>query len=193
MSRQTFSLTPFPFPNTPSLTISGNIARQNNVLALHFVLVGDIREVILPPPSAPPGRKNELWETTCFEFFLAIEGQPQYWEFNASPSGDWNVYHMDAYRRIGFRKETSIQRLQLEARKEARTFTLDTAVDLTPILPASQSLEVGITAVIQTKDGSETYWALAHPGSQPDFHRRESFTLALAGQTRLSPRSAPGS
>lgn len=110
-----------------------------------------------------------------------------------SPSGDWNVYRMDAYRRVGFSEETSIQRLQFEVRKEARLLTLSAAVDLSLIVQQSQSLDIGVTAVIQMKDGNETYWALAHPAPSADFHLRESFTLALAGQTHPSPQSAPGS
>ena len=33
--------------------------------------------------------------------------------------------------------------------------------------------------VIETVDGERSYWALAHPAGQPDFHHRDSFTLAL--------------
>lgn len=110
-----------------------------------------------------------------------------------SPSGDWNVYRMDAYRRVGFSEETSIQRLQFEAREAAGIFTLHAAADLSPLVQPTQSLEIGITAVIQTQDSNETYWALSHPAPYADFHLRESFTLALAGRTHPSPQSAPGS
>ncbi|HSK87684.1 MAG TPA: DOMON-like domain-containing protein [Anaerolineales bacterium] len=201
MPEQAFSLIPFPAPAIPEITITGSISRQNNLLALHYALAGHLADIFLPSPSASPSRKDELWKTTCFEIFLGIKEQPQYWEFNLSPSGDWNAYHMDAYRRVGFREERSIQRLQVEVRKacvepgrnEAGRFTLDTSVDLKPILREDQLLEVGITAVIQTRDGNETYWALLHPASQADFHLRESFILALAGQNHPAPQSAPES
>ncbi len=86
-----------------------------------------------------------------------------------------------------------MQRLQFEVREEVGVFTLDAAIDLTPILHADQILEVGVTAVIQTKDSNETYWALAHPSPQADFHLRESFILTLAGQAHPAMQSAPGS
>ncbi len=192
MIKHSFSLIPFPAPNIPKLNIIGTVARQSNVLNLQYSLTGDVKEVIIPLPLAQPGRKDELWKTTCFEFFLAIPNQQQYWEFNMSPSGDWNAYHMDAYRRIGFREEGSIQRLDFEAQEEAGALVLDAAVDLTTILPANAPIEIGVTTVIQTRDGSETYWALSHPAPQPDFHLRESFILALAGQTHPSRQPAPG-
>ncbi|MBN2118673.1 MAG: hypothetical protein JW730_19020 [Anaerolineales bacterium] len=69
MTEQSFSLIPFPTPNLPEITITGTIARQNGVLALQYSLAGKIGDVFLPPPSARPIRKNELWKTTCFEFF----------------------------------------------------------------------------------------------------------------------------
>jgi hypothetical protein len=181
MTRQSFSLTPFPASSIPPIAITGNLSRQNNVLALSYSLVGNLESILMPSPSAHPARKDELWKATCFEFFLALKDQPQYWEFNMSPSGDWNVYHMDTYRRVGFREETSIRWLQFEVKDEVEKLTLNVTVDLSPIIQAAQSLDVGITAVIQTRDGDETYWALVHPASQADFHLRESFTLALAG------------
>jgi hypothetical protein len=195
MTAQHFSLIPFPAPAIPDITITGHISRQGNLLALRYLLTGKADDVFVPSPVEHSTRKDDLWTQTCFEFFLAIKGQPQYWEFNMSPSGDWNVYRMDAYRRVGFRKETSIQRLPFEAQKEANTFVLNAVVDLSPIFQpgfASELLEVGITAVIQKKDGKETYWALTHPAHGADFHLRESFILALAAQTHPLGQSAPG-
>jgi hypothetical protein len=155
-------------------------------LTVHYRLSGDIEEVLLPRASRPPKRENELWKATCFEFFLADKDQPGYWEFNMSPSGGWNVYRMDAYRRIGFREEEAISQLPFEIKHESSEYSLEVSVDLSMILPREQALQMGVTAVIQSKDGHETYWALAHPAAYADFHVRESFTLSLAGQTHLA-------
>ncbi|HEX2994482.1 MAG TPA: hypothetical protein VHP14_06650, partial [Anaerolineales bacterium] len=135
MSRQIFSLIPFPAPNIPAITLTGTVARQSNVLALHYSLAGNVGSIFLPPTSACPNRKDELWKTTCFEFFLAVKDQPRYWEFNLSPSGDWNIYHMDAYYRIGFREEVSTQQLQFKTRKNADVFTLNAVINLKSLLP----------------------------------------------------------
>lgn len=193
MIEQSFSLIPFPAPGIPTIQITGSISLQGQTLALHYSMAGHIEEVLLPQISSSPGRKDELWQETCFEFFLAIGDQPGYWEFNISPSGDWNVYRMDAYRRVGFREETSIQKLHFEMEKQADLFHLHVTVDLLPILRHDELLmEIGIAAVVQTKDHNTTYWALAHPALQADFHLRESFTLALAGQTDPARPSSPG-
>jgi hypothetical protein len=192
MMEQSFSLVVFPAPTIPEITITGHISRRGNLLELHFSLTGNVEDIFLPSPAEHPSRKDELWTRTCFEFFLAQKGQPQYWEFNMSPSRDWNVYRMDAYRRVGFREETSIQQIKFETRKEANAFVLNVVLDLSPILQPDDLLEMGITSIIQTKNGNETYWALTHPTPQADFHLRESFILELAAQTHPLGQSVPG-
>ena len=86
---------------------------------------------------------------------------------------------MDVYRRVGFREEKAISRLPFEFRKENSKLFLNLSVDLSPIIALGIGLQTAITAIIQTKDGKESYWALAHPGKQADFHLRESFILSL--------------
>jgi hypothetical protein len=206
MTGRSFSLTPFPASNIPDISITGEISLQENIIHLSYLLTGKFDDVFLPPVSMTPSRKDELWQTTCFEFFLAVKDQPQYWEFNMSPSGDWNVYRMDAYRRVGFREETFIEGLPFEFQRsrvagswqsepgqnEAHACHLEAMVDLHPILQPDQLLEFGITAIIHTTDGNETYWALAHPAPFADFHLRESFILELAGKTPRSQQSVAG-
>jgi hypothetical protein len=158
---------------------------------LEYSLSGDLESVLLPPASSNPQRKDELWKATCFEFFLAVKGQTGYWEFNLSPSGDWNAYRIDAYRRIGFREETAISQLPFEFQKGSDEYALGVFLDLTDLITSGLEIQLGIAAIVQTKDGNETYWALVHPASQPDFHARESFILLLAGQTLPSAGSSP--
>jgi len=179
MTKKSFSLIPFPAPNIPEITITGNISRQSGVLRLHYTLAGSIKEVFLPPPSTHPNRKDELWKTTCFEFFLAIKDQPQYWEFNMSPSDDWNVYCMDAYRGIGFREESSIQQLPFDFKTGYNGCSLNISVNLHPIIQPQQNINIGVATILQTKDGNITYWALLHPAPQADFHFKESFICTL--------------
>ena len=180
MTGQSFSLIPFRDPHIPDITITGKIRRQNNLLTIHYALTGEIKDIFLPSLSVNPTRNDNLWKTTCLEFFLAVKDSPQYWEVNLSPSGDWNVYVMDAYRQVNMREETRVQRLQFERQKHTNDFLLNTAVDLNPIIRVEEILEIGVTAVIQTKIGSETYWALMHPAPEADFHLRESFILVMA-------------
>jgi hypothetical protein len=190
MIKHTFTLVPFPALDIPAISLTGTLSLDDPVLTLRYLLAGDLESLLLPPISPTAGRRDELWKGTCFEFFLAIKDQPDYWEFNMSPSGDWNIYRMDAYRRIGFREETAISQLPFAFERGLDGYSLDVSVDLTAIIGLSYELQLAIAAIIQTKDGNETYWALIHPAPQADFHLRDSFILPLAEQTHPSAQSA---
>jgi hypothetical protein len=179
MNPHPFELVPLLDSKIPEIKITGSIARERNVLIVKYFLSGKIDEILFPELNPQPGRKYALWLATCFEFFLAFPGQPQYWEFNLSPSGDWNVFRMDSYRQIGFREEESIQNPRLDKRQNMNYYQLNVTFDLRPILVPDMQIQAGIASVIKTQDGHETYWALTHLNSRPDFHLRESFLLKI--------------
>ena len=176
---QTFRLIPYPANNLPRIQIDGEINRAERQLSIHYEVTGDIDQIVIPVISPFPSRKDDLWKATCFEFFLAIPNKPQYWEFNMSPSGDWNVYKMDVYRRVGFREEKAITELPFVFKMHESKIILDLQVELDPLFQVSQQLQMGITSTIQTIDGDETYWALSHPGPQADFHLRGGFVFSV--------------
>jgi hypothetical protein len=179
MTEHSFALIPFPDSSIPKIMITGGISREGDLLKVQYLLTGTTDDIVFPEPVSRPNRREELWLATCFEFFLAIFDQPQYWEFNLSPSGEWNAFRMDAYRRIGFREEEQVRSVQLHIHRDVDRLRLDAVVELHGIIETDKQIQAGITGVIKTQDGHETYWALAHPGLQADFHLRESFILTL--------------
>ena len=83
MSQYQFALQPFSSNNLIfALQITGNITRAANNLNLNYELTGDLSQIEIPSIADKPTRKNELWQTTCLEFFLGIKNSTQYWEFN---------------------------------------------------------------------------------------------------------------
>ena len=50
------------------------------------------------PGADEPGRKDELWRTTCFEAFLKPVAQDGYMEWIFAPSGDLAAFGFTAYR-----------------------------------------------------------------------------------------------
>ena len=178
---QKFRLVSHSAHESLDIDIVGEILRVENQLIIDYKVTGDVGDILLPAQTIP-ARRDDLWKTTCFEFFLTISGHEKYWEFNMSPSGEWNVYRMDAYRRVGFREETDIQQLPFNFQNDADGYSLHIAVDLTPILPPEHRIQIGIAAVVQTTDGNESFWALEHPETStplPDFHLRESFVIEV--------------
>ncbi len=174
-----FALQPFEsLPQLADLVITGEISRRGQRLLLRYALQGPLDTVLIAPPAEPPRRLDELWQATCFELFLACPGQEPYWEFNLSPAGHWNVYRLEGYRR-GLAAEPAYAQLALQVLRDPGELRLLLEVDLPPGLGADQPLEAAITAVIQQRSGLVSYWALAHGGSEPDFHRRDGFQLRL--------------
>ncbi|MDZ7956375.1 MAG: DOMON-like domain-containing protein [Aulosira sp. DedQUE10] len=177
MNNQSFSLEAFPTDGQlPDVKIAGNIARNGNKLTIQYSLLGDIKEIAIAPPSATPSRKHELWQDTCFEFFIGIKNSPQYWEFNLSPAGHWNVYRFNDYRQ-GIQEEAAFSTLPFVVQQQADILELTLDFDLNKIIAKEQAIEVAITTVIKDRDGEITYWALTHRGAEADFHLRDSFIL----------------
>lgn len=181
MIRRRFSLQPFPSADAPDdIRIGGGVTRRAGTFRIDFTLVGPLADLAIPAPAASPTRRHGLWEGTCFEFFLALGNSPQYWEFNLSPSGCWNVYAFSAYR-DGMREEGAFMSLPFDVVMQERALALGLEMDLEGFVPAGGPVDIAVSAVIERKGGIVSYWALKHCGRRPDFHRRKSFTLRLPG------------
>lgn len=161
----------------PDLAIAARVELDDaGGLSISYRLRGDLDQLTLPPPETPRPQDG-LWQHTCCEAFVAAVDAPGYQEFNFSPSGCWAAYRFADYRwraaswlpggepLIAFRRERT--QLQLDARLPAE------------LLPAGETLRLGLSAVLETRAGAKSYWALHHAGPQPDFHLPASFTLAL--------------
>ncbi|QLE55745.1 DOMON-like domain-containing protein [Nostoc sp. TCL26-01] len=177
MKQQTFALQPFS-PTASDLKITGNITRNHQQLAIKYNLVGNLQDIIISPPSATPTRQHELWQDTCFEFFLGIKNTQKYWEFNLSPGGHWNIYRFDSYRQ-GMQEETAWTTLPFSVVQQVDNLILEISIDLSEIIAVEQTLDVAITTVIKHQENQVSYWALVHKGVEADFHLRESFLIEL--------------
>lgn len=176
MSAKSFSLQ--PFNSQANVNISGHISREADDLAIKYNLVGNLTELVIPEPTNKPTRQDELWETTCFEFFLGVKDSPQYWEFNLSTSGDWNVYRFRNYRQ-GMEEETAFTSLPFLIKQNKDALNLSLEVEVGRIVNRDQGIEIAIATVTKFKTNEITYWALTHPQKEADFHHRDSFRILL--------------
>lgn len=210
-----FQLIPFaqPPPAAPTgtgalclreaLSITGSLNISRKSLEIHYLLDGELGDLVLPCPAETPQRRDLLWQSTCLELFLAPSGRDDYWEFNLSPAGHWNVYRLEGYRQ-GLRAEPAYGRLPFQVHRsdpvpptggrpldpdaphQGQQLALTLCCPLPPPLRSAQpherpgtGVEVGITAVIQRTTGSLSYWALHHPADGADFHHRGGFTIQV--------------
>jgi hypothetical protein len=161
-----------PFSPTPDdLSVQAEIRIEGTELHARYVVSGSgIKNLHAPkqtsssfegPGNRPeksirPQRADELWKTTCFELFLSVSGQGDYYELNFSPSGNWNAYHFDSYRE-GMKRESRIETTEIKQELKSDRYELQSFVDLSALLSdlksqlgtPSLSFDASMTAVIQ--------------------------------------------
>jgi hypothetical protein len=177
-------LLPFDRLKAPplSITASAQLCRQGQgahppQLLLRFAL-STAEPLVVASPAARPRRCDGLWQATCLEAFVGDAAAEAYWEYNLSPSGDWNVYRLDGHR-AGLRQEPYYSSLPFAISHHDHALSLELRCPLPPPLQHTAALELGLTAVLQEPSSRLSYWALNHPAEEPDFHDRRGWTLRL--------------
>lgn len=171
-------------PATPAgvaLALSVQVHLVGDELRLRYALRGEVAALRLPEP-ANPGPADGLWRHTCFEAFVANDGEAAYREFNFSPSGQWAAYRFSAERERDALGE-SRHPVSLAAPHTVvapDTLTLAAHVSIAAPPRGLSALCIGLSAVIEEGDGRLSYWALHHPHEHPDFHHRDGRALRLA-------------
>jgi hypothetical protein len=177
---------PFDPATAPAgVQLEGDLQRTGNRLQLRYRLADPSGAIRIPPAASTPARRDELWSRTCLELFLAVPGAAAYWEFNLSPSGDWNVYRLSGYRQ-GLAAEQAVVALPFAVERRGDGLELELAFELATLVAADQPLQVAVTAVLEPHPpagggdaGPLSYWALGHPGPEADFHHRGGFLLRI--------------
>ena len=176
-----FNLIPHPAapPSEPGLKVWANI---DHVASLGPVAttniwfgVGAPAERFAIPAALEPSRADGLWQTTCFEAFLRPAGDDGYREWNFAPSSQWAAYDFSSYREgMAPAELASAPYIRVED-----NFTW-WALGATIAVDAETVWELGLSAVLEEKDGTKSYWALAHTeGEKPDFHDAVCFAARL--------------
>ena len=138
------------------------------LLRLRYAMRGDIAGMVVPP-SGPAARTDGLWQHTCFELFLGAGAG--YYEYNFSPSTSWAAYRFDGHRR-GMR-DFATDAPEIVWDGPAATLTATIA------LPSDLTGPLGLSAIVEDTEGSRSFWALAHPPGEPDFHDAACFAAQV--------------
>ena len=177
MRNAVFTLMPLHWPEKTHPTLTGRLAIANGALQIDYDLNDLNRPANLPTPSPNPARRLRLWQQTCFELLWGPFQHPNYWELNASPTGDWNVFAFTGYRR-GMAEESRITAVELSTQRRPHGLSLSCTVPITN-LEHPGPYRLTPAAIIRLADGQRTFWATHHPDEAPDFHHPLSFTLTV--------------
>ena len=165
----------FRHPDTPPgaiHTVDAELRRVPGGVVATFHAVGDVSQLMVPLPVTP-GRADDLWRTTCFELFVGGEGE-SYREFNFSPSGAWAAYAFEGHR--SGRRDIDAQ-IEIETTMNNKSLLVTAKIDSEFPDPAP----VGLTAVVEERDGLLRYWATTFAPGEPDFHAAATRSLLLDG------------
>jgi hypothetical protein len=147
----------------PIRAVTASVNATSQGCEAEFRLDGNIPAIILPPQSVPERRDN-LWQTTCFEIFWQPLGGTYYREFNLSPSGCWAAYDFDSFRE-GMR-DAPVDAMSLACSQDDAGLVLRASIAADLPSPA----QVALNAIVEHADGGKQYWALAFPPGPPEFH-----------------------
>lgn len=156
----------------PIRAVTASIIATPQGCEAEFRLEGHIPGIVLPP-RAMPERKDNLWQTTCFEIFWQPLGDTAYREFNLSPSGHWAVYDFDRFR-AGMR-DAPVTAISVACSHDDGALTLKASIAADLPDPA----QVALNAVIELVNGGKQYWALAFPPGKPEFHSEANRALIV--------------
>lgn len=146
------------------------------LLGLRYFVFGPLDQLVLPPATEAPARRDELWKSTCFEAFVRGEGEG-YLELNFAPSGDWAAYSFTGYREgMADAPVTSPRGTWMSGGVMAAEVEL----------PLQGPWQLAITAVIEERDGTKSYWSSEHGPGKPDFHAEAGFVVELPAQAQAS-------
>ena len=126
------------------------------------------------PETEGSSRADGLWQTTCFEAFMREPGSEAYREWNFAPSGEWAAYDFSSYREGMSEAEVGAPPyIRMEDNLTWWTLGATIAVE------ADKTWDVSLSVVHEEKDGTKSYWALAHAPEKPDFHAPDCFVAKL--------------
>lgn len=165
-------------PSEPGFKVWANVdhAGALGVVAttnIWFGVSAPSTRFVIPEP-AEPERADDLWQTTCFEAFLKNPESSGYREWNFAPSGQWAAYDFTSRRDGRIDADVAAAYIRVE---DNLTWW---AVGATIAVDADVRWALGLSAVLEEKDGIKSYWALAHPSGKPDFHDAVGFAAQLA-------------
>lgn len=165
-----------PCPAVTTLQVDASLLADGS-LQLHYSLSG-VLDALNIPAATQSGFADELWKHTCFEAFVGTPGAAGYREFNFSPSGQWAAYAFSDTRQRDAAWHAA-QAPQHATHRRGDTLVLNAGIPRDLLPDTGDAWQIGLTAVVEARDGTLSYWALTHTGERPDFHQRAAFTLRL--------------
>jgi hypothetical protein len=143
-----------------------------------FRIDGKMGGLRLPLPGIAR-RSDGLWQHTCFEAFFQADASDNYYEFNFAPSGDWAAYRFSGRRTGRSSPGMPAPSVSFQCTADDCELIADIPVAALPELAGASVVRAGLSAIIESEDGSLSWWAISHAGDKPDFHDPSTFAIRV--------------
>jgi hypothetical protein len=148
---------------------------ENGLLLLDYNISGPLQELIIPEPAPMPCCTADLWQHTCCELFVRRAVSRGYTEWNFSPSGNWWACVFAGYRKPSPRQPQNLQPVHSFTTRQPDLLALTAII----VCADTAQIRLGPAVILEHTGGTRSHWAMAHPGSTPDFHDAETCALIL--------------
>jgi len=167
-----------PRYTSPVVSIDCNVSIDpTDRLRIDYCTRGNIGELCIPRLESPQ-RSDNLWQYTCFELFVALENGA-YLEYNFAPSTHYAAYQFARYREEML-PSFDAPVINITVQNDGATELVLTAIIDIAQVARHMTGQIGLSAVIEQRDATLSYWALAHPQAAPNFHHSDCFALTLS-------------
>jgi hypothetical protein len=164
--------------------IEYEVQRKDGCISVEYDLYGALDHLVIPASTALEDKRcNELWLHTCFEIFLKEQGDlsSSYIECNFSPAGTWNIYRFSSYRKEMEPAEL-VRAPEITVVKTGKIFSLKAEIEIAGLISSASAIDVGVSCIVESRDGKLGHWALSHPGETADFHNPRAFEVRLSAE-----------
>ncbi|MDB5039046.1 MAG: hypothetical protein JWQ35_2574 [Bacteriovoracaceae bacterium] len=182
MSSQKLKLIPFGKHSDGSkYSLEAEVVFTESKLKIIYLLRGNLEDLIIVPKKTGAGQIDDLWKSTCFEAFISKKKSFRYIEWNFSSSQEWGFFAFESYRKAA--PEKLIQSApEMRIKRSKADFVMEINLNLKEndsFFENADPYEMGLSVVLKSRDGKQSYWAISHSGTKPDFHLRDTFKVQL--------------
>jgi hypothetical protein len=156
-------LTLTPFAPTDLVDPIQATVSLSDTLHIDFRITGKLDQFVWPDEAETEA--DELWHSTCFEYFIGLE-DGSYYEFNQSTSGKFAGYRFDSYRQGRKPSDTGT------ANGFFLTWLQDQCHVEFEVPLVSQHFYLGLSIILEDARGNLHYFSTSHGEDRPDFHDR---------------------
>lgn len=154
----------------------GVVRPRPGFIVLRYFLTYATGDLWLPPPAVAT-LTDQHWCRTCCEAFVRTDLERGYYEFSFAPSIQWAAYRFTGHR-SGMSAEDAFAAPRIKVRSDPEELELNVWPNMDE--PAGATWRLGLSAMIEEMGGRQSYWALAHPPDQADFHHADGIACELA-------------